>query len=133
VAEKKLLSLSDFEWASAARYIVYISSIANLKEVVSNRVVSFPLGRVGPEKLLKQKGDVLLALEGNKSNIERFVGEHKDDLEEEELAVLRTLYLQYKSSAEVVRGHIAIIQTCIVESQLAILQSQEVGSDDELF
>lgn len=133
MSEKKLLKLADFEWASAARYIIYISSIANLKEINSNHVISFPLARMGPGKLLKQKESVLVALEGNKSSIERFVGEHKADLDPEELAVLRSLYMQYKGNAEIVRGHIGIIATCLVEIELGILQSQEVGSDDDLF
>lgn len=133
MSERKLLSLADFEWASAARYIIYISSVANLKEINSNHVVSFPLAKMGPEKLLSQKEAVLLALEGNKSSIERFVGEHRGDLAAEELAVLRSLYMQYKGNVEIVRGHIGIIGTCLVEIELGILQSQEVGSDDGLF
>ncbi len=129
----KVLSLSDFEWASAARYVMYISGVAGLKEINSNHVNSFPLGRLGPDKLLKQKECVLFVLEGNKSKIERFVGEYRNDLGREELAVLRSLYMQYKDNAEVVRGHIGVIGTCLVEVELGILQSQEVSDDEELF
>jgi len=133
VSKKKLLALSDFEWASVARYIMYISSMADLKEINSNHVVSFPLARVGPDKLLKQKECVLLVLEANKRGIERFVGEHRLELDKDELAVLRTLYMQYKASAEVVKGHIDIIGTCLVEIELGVLQSVEVGDDEALF
>lgn len=133
MSEKELLSLSDFEWASAARYIIYISGVANLKEINSSHVTSFPLANLGPDRLMKQKEGVLLVLEANKSSIERFVGEHEGDLAKEELAVLRSLYMQYKGNAEVVRGHIDIIGTCQVEIELGILQSQEVGPDGDLF
>ncbi len=133
MSDSKLLLLSDFEWASTARYIVYISSIARLKEINCNHVVSFPLGRLSPEKLLKQKGSVLFDLEANKTKIERFVGEHKADLDVNELAVLRSLYFQYKNNAETVRGHIDIVKTCIEEIEVGILQSKEVDADDELF
>lgn len=130
---KKLLSLSDFEWASTARYIVYISSVANLKEINSNHVISFPLGRLGPVKLLKQKENVLSILEGNRTSIERFVGEHRAELDDNDLAVLRSLYLQYKGNAETVKGHIDIIETCLVEVELDIFQSKEAGEDEAVF
>ncbi len=133
MSSSKLLSLSDFEWASTARYIVYVSNIANLREINSNHVISFPLGRLGPEKLLKQKEAVLILLEENKASIERFVGKHRDELDENEMAVLRTLYLQYKSNAESVKGHIDIIASCMIEIELGIAQAQEVDSDDALF
>lgn len=133
MSEEKLLSLAVFEWASVARYIVYISSIAHLEEINSNHVISFPLARLGPDKLLKQKKGVLQALEDNKRHIERFVGEHRAELGDDELAVLRTLYLQYKGNAGVVREHIDIIRTCLVEIELGILQSQEVNDGDQLF
>lgn len=119
--EKKLLSLVDFEWASVARYIHYISSITGLKEINSNHVISFPLGRLGPHKLLKQKERVLLVLEENKRLVERFVGEHRDHLSDKELAVLRTLYMQYRSNVEMVEGHIDTIENCVVEAELFII------------
>lgn len=133
MSSSKLLSLSDFEWASTARYIMYISSMTGLKEINSNHVISFPLGRLGPEKLLKQKENVLALLEANKASIERFVGERSAELDSDELAVLRSLYMQYKGNAETVRGHIDIVGTCLVEIELGILQSKEVDEDDESF
>lgn len=133
MSDKKLLPVAAFEWASVARYITYVSSIANLKEINSNHVICFPLARMGPQKLLKQKEAVLLVLESNKKNIERFVGERRTELGCDELAVLRTLYMQYKGNAGVVLEHIDVIHTCLVEIELGILQSQEVDGDDSLF
>ncbi len=133
MSSSKLLSLSDFEWASTARYIMYISSMAGLKEINSNHVMSFPLGRLGPDKLLTQKENVLSLLEANKAGIERFVGEHSGELDSDELAVLRSLYMQYKGNAETVRGHMDIIGTCLVEIELGVLQSEEATDEDALF
>lgn len=129
----KLKPLSDFEWASVSQYIIYVSSIARLQEINSNHVISFPLSRLGPEKLLKQKGRVLIALEGNKASIERFVGEHSSELNDNELAVLRTLYLQYRDNVETVKAHIEFAETCVVELELTLLQAREAGQDDLLF
>jgi len=125
--------LSDFEWASAAKYIIYISTAAGLKEINSNHVISFPLGRIGPDRLLKQKERVLVLLEANKRSIERFAGEHKQDLGEKELAILRSLYFQYKANAETVKEHIQAIGECMVAIELGILNSQRKGEDDALF
>jgi len=133
VSSKKVLSLSDFEWAAAARYITYISAVAGLKEINSNHVISFPLGRIGPDKLLKQKERVLVLLEGNKKCIERFAGEHKQDLGEKELAILRSLYFQYKANIKVVKNHIGAIGECMVAIELQILSSKDGGEDDDLF
>jgi hypothetical protein len=133
MSSKKLRPLADFEWASAARYIVYVSCIAGLREINSSHVNSFSLTRLGPEKLLKQKERVLLLLEGNKASIERFVGEHMSELDDNELAVLRTLYLQYRDNVETVKGHIDFIGVCMVELELVLLKQEEGGPDGKLF
>ncbi len=129
----QLKSLADFEWASATQYIIYVSSVARLSEINSSHVISFPLGRLGPEKLLKQKQRVLILLEGNKKSIEQFVGERKSQLDENELAVLRSLYVQYKGNIETVKGHIEYIGECVVELELSILKLQEKKDDDYPF
>ncbi len=131
--KKPLKSLADFEWASATQYITYISSVARLSEINSNHIVSFPLGRLGPDKLLKQKQRVLILLEGNKKNIERFVGERRSQLDENELAVLRSLYVQYKGNIETVKGHIKCIDECMVELKLSLLKLKEKQEDEFLF
>lgn len=129
----KLLTLSDFDWASAANYIIYISRVAGLREINSNHVISFPLARLGPEKVLKQKRRVLALLEENKASVERFAGEHKGDLGRKELAILRTLYLQYKASIETVTDHIDVIGIIVAEVELEILQFGEEDGNGELF
>lgn len=128
-----LKHLKDFEWASVARYVGYIASIAGSSEINANHVVSFPLARLGPDKLLKQKKRVLALLEANRAGIERFVGNRRSHLDENELAVLRTVYLQYKSGAEMVRRHIVFLEDCVIEAELTLLRMEEAGQDDLLF
>lgn len=129
----RLKHLSDFEWASVAQYVVYISSIAGLAEVNSRYVVDFPLGRLGSDRLLKRKQRVLFLLESNMKRVERFVGEHRSELNDNERAVLRTMYMQYKSNAETVKGHIEVASQCISEIELAIEMSWKEDEDDQLF
>ncbi len=130
---KKMLRLSDFEWASAAKYIVYIAQITSLHEINSNHVVSFPLGRIGPDKLLKQKRSVLGLLKDNRRKLEVFVGEHDVQLCEREMAVIRSMYSQFSANCETVMAHIDICATVIAEIEVGILQSQGGGEDDQLF
>lgn len=132
MSDAKLLKLCDFEWASTARYIMYISAIAGLKEINSSHVISFSLARLGVDKLIKQKKAVLVLLEGNKRKIERFVGEHKDDLDGNEIAVLRSIYVQYSSSEVTVREHIDFAEQCMAEFEVARLDLQ-VEEKDDLF
>lgn len=128
-----LKRLNDFEWASVAQYIVYISSVVGLAEITANHVTSFSLARLGPNKLLKQKKRVLVLLEANRAGLERFVGEHKSQLDENELAVLRSLYLQHKSGIEVVKRHIVFAKECLTEAELSLFGLKENDEDDLLF
>jgi hypothetical protein len=133
VSGGKLLTLSDFDWASAASYIIYVSGVAGLREINSNHVISFPLARLGPVGLLKQKTRVLALLEGNRESVERFVGEYKVSLGKRELAILRTMYLQYKDNIQTVKGHIEVIGICVAEVELDLLRFGEGGEDETLF
>lgn len=125
----KLKHLADFEWAGVARYIVYVSAASGLQEINSNHVNSFPLARLGPEALLKQKKRVLLILAGNRTGIERFVGRYKAELTRDELSVLRSLYFQYRDNEQTVRDHIGVVGQIIVEIEVGILQSKEIDND----
>lgn len=110
---EKFRPLSDFEWASVARYIIYVSSAAGLKEINSSHVTSFSMGRLGPEVVLKQKLRVLALLKENQESIESFAGEYKDELDAAEMSVLRSLYLQYKNDIETVQAHVVFARGCI--------------------
>lgn len=127
------VSLSSFEWASVSQYLVYVSSAAGLEEINSNHVTSFPLARLGPGKVIRQKERVLAKLRWNQRHLERFVGARKDGLENSEKAVLRSMYLQYRRNIETVEDHLRIAGMygeSVVNSQFQ--ESKEV-EDDLLF
>ncbi len=126
----ELKDLAEFEWASVAQYIVYISSVTQLEEIVSEHVVRFPLAGVGAEKLLLRKQRVLERLKGNKQKILRFAGEFEDELGENELSVLRTLYLQFKRGEEMVGEHLRIIKLYQDEENNSFFGTAEEASDE---
>lgn len=102
-----LVSISSFQWASVAQYMVYISGAAGLYEINTDHVYCFPLARLGSERLVNQKRKVLGLLRSNIQSLEQFAGCHKDDLEETEMSVIRGLYRQTKMWIELVEGHIS--------------------------
>lgn len=97
--------MADFEWASAARYIVHIEKLLGLQDVASGNIYSFPLGRIGPEKLEAKKRRLARTLSGNIAKLELFVGENKSDLGDNELAILRSMYVTMSSAHETCEGH----------------------------
>lgn len=126
----QLKPLSAFEWASVSQYIVYVSSVAGLKELNSSDLISFPLARMGPMKLVARKVRALAALEGNKEQIERFVGRYEGELGDSEMSVLRSMYLQFKRSAEMVEEHIRV--ACLyldVEVPEALFELEAIEDD----
>lgn len=125
----QLKPLSAFEWASVSQYIVYISSVAGLKEFNSNDLISFPLAKIGAEKLLSRKERLLVLLRGNKKRIERFVGDRKEELGEGELSVLRSMYLQFKRSIETVEEHIRIAGLYQEVAGTGLFPSEETQDD----
>jgi len=128
----QLKPLSAFEWASVSQYIIYISSVARLVEVNSNDVVSFPLAKIGPKKLAARKERVLALLKSNEKQIERFAGARKEELGDSEMSVLRSMYLQFKRSAETVEEHLRIARL-YEEVSGAELFSVEEDEDDYPF
>ena len=106
MTDLKLVSISSFQWASVAQYMVYISGAAGLHEINTDHVYSFPLARMGGERLVNQKRKVSGLLSENLQSLERFAGCHKDDLEESEMSVIRGLYRQTKMWIELIEGHI---------------------------
>lgn len=133
MTSEKLLSLSDFEWASAARYIVYISKVAGLKEINSEHVNSLPLGRLGADKLLKQRGTILKTLEGNISKLEIFTADNKGDLDANELAIIRSVYIQHRDSIKTVKAHLEVIKFWVSAFQGSFFGVGGGQEDDQLF
>lgn len=133
MTEIKIRPLADFEWASVTLYIVYISGVMGLSEINCNHVNSFPLARIGPDKLLKQKERTLALLKGNKSKIERFVGERKSELEEGEISVLRSMYMQIGGLIDLVERHIGATEMYMADYAETLLDALEEVENEPLF
>lgn len=129
-----LKPLSAFEWASVSRYIVYISSVAGLKEINTNHVISFSLTRLGVKGLVRQKERVLLQLRKNMGGLECFAEEHRGELEKEEISVLRSMYVQIRGSIAIVEGHIRMAERYanVVDDGL-LLEGETEVTDEPLF
>lgn len=133
MSSRKLRRLSEFEWASVARYILYIEGAAGLVEINSNHVNCLGLRRLGLDKLLKQKDRTLKLLLGNKEKLEAFVGRYSPELGDDERAVLRTIYIQYQRSVSTVRDHIALLLDCKVQIEMALIDLEGGQKDEALF
>lgn len=96
--QKVLCRMSDFEWASAARYMVWLEVNAGVKQVNYDRVYSFRIEGGGIAGLLASKKRLLSEAKGNMAAIEAFAGEHRESLRSEELVVLRSLYCTCKAA-----------------------------------
>ncbi len=106
MSDKELRTISSFEWASVTQYIVYISVLIGLHDVNCNHIVSFPLVGLGAKALIVRKQRMISVLEVNKAKLERFVCAKKEELGSDEMAVLRSMYVQWRKSIETMRGHV---------------------------
>lgn len=130
---EELKALCDFEWASVARYLIYVSEVAGLKEVSFNDVNSFLLARLGPEKLLKRKRRALAVLLGNIAALERFAGNYEGKVGSDELAVIRGIYIQYKNSVAIVERHIAVTLSFAEMVSRDLFEEDGEDEEDQLF
>jgi len=110
MSDKRLQPISAFEWASVTQYIVYISGVAELLEINSSHVERLPLATLGPAKLLSRKLKMSVVLKSNLRRLERFAERFKDELDKNELSVVRGMYRQYKNNLETVQRHLEVIE-----------------------
>lgn len=129
--EQKILHLSDFEWASAARYVVWLSQDADLREIASDRINSFPLARLGATKLQGRKLNTLAELEGNLLCLERWAGKHKPDMNEYEIVIVRAMYRDIKRAIQIVKEHLTALESVRnLEQTQFDQQDKEMGEYD---
>lgn len=103
-------SLSSYEWASAAQYIQYVSRVAGLEEINSDHINSFSLSRHGPDFLIARKNRTLASLLTNMVALEQFVTCVEGHRKSDELAIIRTMYVQFRRACEKVEEHIGKIK-----------------------
>ncbi len=110
MSDPKLLTISDFEWGSVGLYTHYISQCAELDELNMNRIYSFPLARLGVDKLMTQKIATEEKIKANLSRLEVFVGSDERCIKGDELVVIRSMYLQLKAVLNIVADHITALE-----------------------
>lgn len=128
---RSLKPLSAFEWASACQYIVYVSSVAGLEEINSSHVVSFPLCRMGAEKLVGQKERVLRSLVENRRSIECFADVNRGELGSGEMSILRSMYVQFRDWILIVEEHLRVANLYLEEPEPDLFEASEVEASDE--
>jgi hypothetical protein len=130
MTDRRLLSMADFEWASVCRYVVYISQYIGLAEINSSRVNSFAMSRDGYVKTIRRKKKTLGIVRLNMKLLERFVGKNRDGLDDEEMAVIRSMYRQYAANAETVSRHIRAAEVYRKTSTKDFFEKAEDGKDE---
>lgn len=127
--KRKLSPLSTFEWASLSRYIHYISNAAGLIELGSDQVHSLRLSGVSSGVALARKKRTSDILQRNLRALEGFVGEYKEDLSDEEVSVIRSMYRQYQENASTVaeQEKVIVMLRSMVQGNMFDL----LGEEDE--
>jgi len=127
----RVMSIKDFEWAAAAQWIVWFASAAGVQEVGEVQINSFPLGRVGVDRLLKRKQKLQLVCDGNIAQIERFMGQWGKDVDSETLAVARAFYAQWKRYSETVKNHVDRLLVYEAMEQDRLVAEAEAETEEE--
>lgn len=118
---KKLKTISDYEWASVARYIVYVSACAGLIEISSDAIYSFRIGQSGPASLVRRKKRARDCLTKNMELISEFVARNDDELQDDERGVIRGMYRTQAEGWSTVEGHIAHAEAIVSMRQKSLL------------
>ncbi len=131
--KKRLHTISEFEWVSGARYIMYVSSVAGLGEVSSNAIFSFRVGAGGVLTLYKQKVATMNIIERNMDLLARFAGKDVDSFEDAELSIIRGLYRTWKDALDIVKSHVEACRVMGAELADRSLFNLEEGKDEIKF
>lgn len=121
-------TISDFPWASVGHYMARLEVSIGLECINHNHVISFPLGRLGPEKVIAQKERALGKIKRNMARLEAFVGKAKP-LEGDELVVLRSMYRTFASEAETCKRHIEVAKK--IAANLALFSPAAFDCEEE--
>lgn len=100
-----LLHISDFDWGTVGRYLQWLELYLDMTQVRSDDVNSFALAKYGFVRLETRKRKTAKVLGENMRKLEVFVGNAKDELEESELAVIRSWYKDLSRAQNLCEGH----------------------------
>lgn len=128
--DRKLKGLSDFGWASVAQYLVLVSGYAQLHEINADHVYSFPLSKIGPDKLKARKVKTLSLVVDNKDRLELFVKQLRSELCDEEIVVIRSMYRQFTEWENILTKHIDAVCTFQVVERETYQMFEEVKENE---
>lgn len=137
----RIVRMSDFEWACAARYIEYISVTLQLNDIDMERVLGFRLRNTATREctiaslrqLARQKERFLEVVTTNSEKLTNWVRERQHEgyvFEQEELAVLRSLYKQYTAVIELLDDHVDRANS-LLEFHLNAASVLDVGQEGD--
>jgi hypothetical protein len=106
MSNREVKSVSDYEWASSARWLVWFSDTCGLDAVSISKVYSFKIDQGGIDKLIRHKRLTLARVKSNKSKIEAAVGRMQDLLGEDEMVLARSVYRQYAVWERMLQEHV---------------------------
>lgn len=126
----KVMHISDYEWASACQYIVWVSTQIGIKDVSASDVFSFPVSRYGPKLLIARKVRTQALLQENMDAILDWVHEYKQELTQDEMNIVRGIWRSMLDSKELVAEQIERIQK-IVDTQE--VEYMDLGGNEDEF
>lgn len=106
-------SMDEIEWVSVSKYLHWLEVQSELIPFSVSAVYSFRVGRGGFGALAAQKGRLLNLLEGNLRNLEEWVLQNEDDMDDNERVFARSLYrttLQYMDISREYRDRAVVLQ-----------------------
>lgn len=101
-----VLHVCDFEYASYARYQVWLSSAIGLKEINEHHVYSVRVQNGDIQRLIERKQFTLEMVRYNMDLISKWVGRNKEQLHEEDLVCCRSVYRQHSVVKDVLMSQI---------------------------
>lgn len=122
---RDIRSIQDYEWGSVGQYMRWVEHVLGLVDIDSSHVLSFPLGKLGVEKLVARKLRTEAVLRDNLEKISTFVQNHENELQESERVVLRTIYRQTLNWAKTCEEHAACARGLGHLSQKVILEEEK--------
>lgn len=130
----RLKTISDYEWASVAQYIVYVSACADLIEISSDAIYSFRIGQAGPASLARRKRRTRDCLARNMELIVEFVERNEGELLSDEQNVIRGMYRTQADGLAMVKEHAVRAEALVLAHQKPLpgsLEEELLGDENE--
>lgn len=128
--QSSLKRMSDFEWASAARYMAWLELNLGIEQVDFGKVYSFRIGNGGITCLRETKKRQLSKVKIGIATIEAFAGLNKEELAPEELVVLRSMYCTYRAAIDTINEQLQRVEVMAKAKEASIFSQEEEGESE---